>query len=130
MLSLQDHVHFVKAWSEKAWSWMASFDLFVLPSLNEGMGRVLIEAMALAKPVVASRVGGIPEIVVDGETGNLVPAKDAKRLAEAILFLLKDAELCRRMGEAGKKRADSRFSAYTMVRRIGRLYQELLKEEK
>ncbi|MGH7275114.1 MAG: glycosyltransferase family 4 protein, partial [Nitrospiria bacterium] len=111
MLSLQDHVHFVKAWGEEAWAWIASFDLFVLPSLNEGMGRVLIEAMALAKPVVASQVGGIPEIVVDGETGILVPPKDAKRLAEAILYLLKDKELCRRMGEAGKKKADSRFSA-------------------
>ena len=127
MLSLQDHVHFVKAWGEEAWTWIASFDLFVLPSLNEGMGRVLIEAMALAKPVVASRVGGIPEIVVDGETGILVPPMDPKLMADAIHYLLKDKDQRQRMGEEGKKRADSRLSANTMVMRIERLYQELLR---
>lgn len=127
MLSLEDHLHFVKAWGEEAWAWMASFDLFVLPSLNEGMGRVLIEAMAFGKPVVASRVGGIPEIVLDGKTGILVPPKDPKRLAEAVIRLLSDPERARQMGEEGKKRIDSRFSADAMVLRIDHLYQELLK---
>lgn len=127
-LSLEDHLHFVKAWGEEAWAWMASFDLFVLPSLNEGMGRVLIEAMAFGKPVVASRVGGIPEIVLDGKTGVLVPPKDPKRLAEAIIRLLSDRDRCRQMGEEGKKRMDERFSSEAMVTQIDRLYQELLKE--
>jgi glycosyltransferase involved in cell wall biosynthesis len=129
-LSLEDHLHFIRAWGEEAWDWIAGFDLFVLPSLNEGMGRVLIEAMALSKAVVASRVGGILEVVVGRKTGILVPPKEAKPLADAILFLLKDNDQRQRMGEEGKKRADSRFSAKTMVMRIDNLYQELLKEGK
>ena len=128
-LSIQDHLHFIKAWGEEAWAWIRKFDLFVLPSLNEGMGRVLIEAMAQARPVIASRVGGIPEIVVDGRTGILVPPNDPKWLADAILKLLKDPDRGRRMGEEGKKRIDSRFSAETMVTRIDQLYQELLQDK-
>jgi glycosyltransferase involved in cell wall biosynthesis len=78
--------------------------LIVMPSHSEGQGVVAIEAMAHARPVVATEVGGLAELVVDGETGILVPPRDAARLREAILRLLGDPDLRRRMGDAGRKR--------------------------
>ncbi len=104
----------------------ATFDLALLVSLFEGMGRVLLEAMVMRKPVVATKVGGIVDVVRDGETGILVPPGDADALAKAIVTLLKDEELARRMGEAGRKRIDERFTARTMVERITEVYEELI----
>ena len=126
-LSTAGLLHFVKAWGVETWDWIAGFDLFVLPSLNEGMGRVLIEAMAFGKAVVASRVGGVPDIVEDGKTGILVPPGDPKQLSEAILRLLKDQDLARRMGEEGKNRGDIRFSSDAMVSRIDEVYRVVLR---
>jgi glycosyltransferase involved in cell wall biosynthesis len=77
-------------WREDIDEIMPLFDMLVLPSLNEGMGRVLVEAMAAGKPVVASRVGGIPDLVQHGETGYLVPPADEKALADSIKKLLDD----------------------------------------
>jgi len=105
---------------------IAAMDLFVLPSLNEGMGRVLVEAMAEGKPVVATEVGGVADVVVDRQTGLLVPPKDPEAMAEAILKLLQDEKLARRMGVEGRKRVYPRYSAKVMVEKIGRLYMELL----
>src|SRR5207245_8720748 len=79
---------------------LAALDLFVLPSLNEGMGRALVEAMAVGCPVVATRVGGIPDVVTDGTTGLLVPPRDERALAEAILTLLRDRSRRAAYGEA------------------------------
>ncbi len=104
----------------------ATFDLALLVSLFEGMGRVLLEAMVLGKPVVATKVGGIVDVVRDGETGILVPPGDADALAKAIVTILKDEKLARRMGEAGKKRIDERFTARTMVKKISEVYEELI----
>lgn len=101
------------------------YDIFVLPSLNEGMGRVLVEAMALGKPVVASNVGGIPDLVIHGKTGFLVPPKDPRRLAQYLHILLEDEEKRKSMGDVGKKAAAS-FSKEVMVKRIATLYNELL----
>jgi glycosyltransferase involved in cell wall biosynthesis len=105
---------------------MAGMDVFVLPSLNEGMGRVLVMAMALGKPIVATRVGGIPELLGDGEAGLLVPAADPAALAEAVLALLRDPDLARRLAEAGRSRAP-RYGAQTMVDSLAALYRELVR---
>lgn len=104
-------------------------DLAILPSLFEGMGRVLLEAGACGKPVVASQVGGIPEIVADGETGFLVPPEDPVALFGDMVRLLRDASLARRMGEAGRRRIGDLFSADTMVQQIGAVYEACLEEK-
>jgi glycosyltransferase involved in cell wall biosynthesis len=107
---------------------LAAADLVVVPSLNEGMGRVLVEAMALARPVVATRVGGIPAVVVEGETGSLVPPGDPPTLARAVSELLKDHGLRQRMGEAGRRRAEQ-FSLAVMESRLLDLYRGLCAEK-
>lgn len=102
-------------------------DLFALPSLNEGLGLALVEAMAMGLATVASGVGGVPEVVVDGETGLLTPPRDAGALAKAILRLMEDEGLRRRMGEAGRERVCTHFSIERTVRETERLYEELLR---
>lgn len=101
-------------------------DIAVLPSFFEGMGRAVIEAQAAGKPVVGSRVGGIPDLIQDGKTGLLVPAGDVKALADAIEQLYHDPELRKRLGDAAKLAAGSRFDATTMNQQIIQVYQELL----
>jgi len=108
---------------------LAALDLFVLPSLHEGMGRVLLEAMAVGCPVVATRVGGIPDIVEDGTTGLLVPPRDERALAEAILTLLRDRSRRAAYGEAARRHVDGRFDVETMVRSVERLYDEVWREK-
>jgi len=105
---------------------IASFDIAVLPSFFEGMGRVLLEAMAMEKPVVASRVGGIPDLVKDGINGFLTTPGDTKGLAEALKKLLNDKKLAISMGKEGRKRVTDKFSAETMVRSINNVYTECL----
>src|SRR2546426_674387 len=108
---------------------LAAFDLFVLPSLNEGMGRVLLEAMAVGCPVIATRVGGIPDIVADGATGLLVPPRNERALAEAILTLLRDRSRRAAYGEAARRHVDGRFDVETMVRSVEGLYDEVWREK-
>ena len=100
--------------------------VFVLPSRSEGLGLVLVEAMAAGRPVVATRVGGIPEVVVDGETGFLVEPEDAGALAGAIARVLGDPALAFRLGEAGRRRAQAVFSAERMADQMAALYAELV----
>jgi len=100
------------------------FDMLVLPSLNEGMGRVLVEAMAAAKPVVASRVGGIPDLVRDGETGYLVPPADEKALADGIKKLLAEPENAKQMGLRGREHCQQ-FSLESMIEKLDALYSDL-----
>jgi glycosyltransferase involved in cell wall biosynthesis len=106
----------------------AIFDIAVLASFYEGLGRVLLEAMVLGKPVIATRVGGIVDVVDDGKTGILVPPNDSEALAQALIKLLLDGELRRRMGEAGRAKIDAKFSARTMVSQIEKVYEELIGE--
>lgn len=105
---------------------MASFDLFCLPSLWEGFGMVLIEAMAQSRPVVASGVGSIPEVVVDGQTGILVEPGDEDGLAWAITRIMTDPEGAGRMGRAGFDRQAEVFSREAMVRATEQVYDQLL----
>ncbi|HET6279098.1 MAG TPA: glycosyltransferase family 4 protein, partial [Candidatus Polarisedimenticolia bacterium] len=105
---------------------MEGFDLFVQPSLWEGFGVTLLEAMAAGLPIVASRVGGIPEIVRDGETGCLVPPGDADALAEECLRLLHHPDLAARMGDAGRTRLEEQFGIDRLVGETATLYRELL----
>jgi glycosyltransferase involved in cell wall biosynthesis len=103
-----------------------SLDVFVLPSWTEGLPLVVLEAMARRRPVVATPVGGTAEVVADGETGLLVPPRDPHALAAAIRRLLDDADLRRRMGEAGYERVRTRFSAEAMERRVLEIYDEVV----
>jgi glycosyltransferase involved in cell wall biosynthesis len=104
--------------------------VLVLPSRNEPFGRVLIEAMATAKPVIATNSGGAPEIVVPEETGLLVPPEDAEALARALLQLLGDADLRQRLGRAGLARARERFDVRRVVEQVQGTYREMLGEDR
>jgi len=103
-------------------------DLFVLPSLNEGLGLVLVEAMAMGVPCVATDVGGVPEVVVE-RTGVLVPPRDPRALADAVVSLVDDPGRAREMGARGKVRAGEVFSIQRTVERTEALYEELMAEE-
>ncbi|MEJ2731346.1 MAG: glycosyltransferase family 4 protein [Deltaproteobacteria bacterium] len=111
-------------WREDIDEIMPLFDMLVLPSLNEGMGRVLVEAMAAGKPVVASRVGGIPNLVRDGETGYLVPPADEKALANGIKKLLDDPVKAKQMGLRGREHC-RQFSLEAMIEKLDALYNNL-----
>jgi glycosyltransferase involved in cell wall biosynthesis len=105
---------------------LASTSISVLPSLSEGLSNVVLEAMAAGVPVVATDVGGNPEMVVDGETGFLVPPRNARALSTAIGRLLVDPLLARRLGAAGQRRAAAAFSFEAMVDKTRSLYGEVL----
>ena len=106
--------------------WLAGLDLFVAPSLHEGLGLAILEAMAMKVPVVATRIGGIPEVVVDGETGLLVEAGDPAPLVKAALTLLADPERRRQMGLAGQCRVVEHFGLETMLAQVAGEYEHLL----
>ena len=105
---------------------LAGAEVFAMPSLSEGLGVAALEAMAMAKPVVATDAGGLPESVVHGETGVVVPAGDARALAEALIALLQDRGRALRMGEAGRARALAVYDKPRVVDRILALYDEVL----
>ena len=101
---------------------LAGCDVLCLPSRIEGLPLVVLEAMAQARPVVATAVGGTPEVVVDGETGFLVPPDDVEALADALARVLDDPERARRMGEAGRARVEREFSLAAAAERVLSLY--------
>jgi glycosyltransferase involved in cell wall biosynthesis len=98
------------------------FDLFAMSSVTEGLGTSLLDAMACARPIVATRAGGIPEIVHDGVNGRLVPPRDRAAMAEAIVALLRDAGERQRMGEAGLARVRARFTVERMIDETAAVY--------
>jgi glycosyltransferase involved in cell wall biosynthesis len=104
---------------------LGALDVFVLPSWIEGMPITVLEAMAHRKPVVATPVGGTPELVVDGETGLLVPPRDPEALAEALRSLVADPKRARRLGEAGYARVAERFTVDRMTTRVLEVYDEV-----
>ena len=103
---------------------LASLDLFVLSSHHEGMGSSLLDAMASRLPVVATRAGGIPEVVEDRETGLLVPPRDPAALARAILELYRDRELAGRLAGRGLEVVHRKYSAEAMAGKIAGLYEQ------
>ncbi|MCC6003965.1 MAG: glycosyltransferase [Thermofilum sp.] len=106
----------------------AASDVVVVPSLQEAWGLVATEAMACGKPVVASRVGGLPDQVIDGYNGFLVPPRDSKALADRILYLLENPSEARRMGLNGRRLAEERFDIEKRVDKIVKLYKELVEK--
>lgn len=123
-LGVRDRIAFV-GYRPAAERLIADLDALVLPSWIEGMPLVVLEAMARGKPVIATAVGGIPEVVEEGVTGLLVPPGDPARLAAAIAELLADPERARRMGEAGLARVRERFSIEAMCRGVQEVYDGL-----
>ena len=107
-------------------TWLAHLDVLVAPSLREGLPTVLLEGMALERPVVASRVGGVPEIVDDGVSGLLVPAGAPDELGQAIDLMLRDEGKRLEMGRAGRERVVERFGLEEMLRQTESAYDQLL----
>ena len=127
-LGLEKHVLFLGMRSDVP-EIISCGDLFVLPSVNEGFGVVLLEAMAMRCPIVATNVGGVPEVVLDGETGVLVPLKDPVQLARGIIQLLKDTSLALKMAECGYQRLKDCFDIRETVSKTEHLYKELLERK-
>jgi glycosyltransferase involved in cell wall biosynthesis len=127
-LDLQENIFMLGSRNDIA-TILSCINVFLLPSLNEGFGMVLIEAMAARKPVIATNVGGIPEVIKDGETGILVPPKDPEAFSSAIIKLYNNPELSRRMGLAGYNRAKRLFDITMTVHGFESLYSDLVKEK-
>jgi glycosyltransferase involved in cell wall biosynthesis len=108
----------------------ASLDVFVLPSFDEAMPMTVLEAMSAAKPVIATRVGAVPELIADGETGYLCAPGDVNGLSEAILTVLGDRRRALQMGEAGYARVANGFSSDDMARSYLRVYEKALASER
>jgi glycosyltransferase involved in cell wall biosynthesis len=120
--NLQDRVHFL-GWRPDARTLYGAFDLFLMPSLWEGFGLVLLEAMAAGIPIVASNVSAIPEIVVDEQTGFLVPPGNSTTLAARLLTIFNDPAMSGAMGSAGRERLDRIFSVQHMVEATRKIYE-------
>jgi glycosyltransferase involved in cell wall biosynthesis len=121
---MQRQIHFA-GWREDIPEILSLCDVFALPSLAEHFGRVLIEAMAMGKAVVATNAGGVPEIVTHGETGLLIPPGNSTALAEALLTLLQDPSLSARLGLAARRRAEACFSLSRHVEAVESVYRKL-----
>jgi glycosyltransferase involved in cell wall biosynthesis len=126
-LNIENYVDFLGFLSgEKKYTYYKSADIYVQPSRYETFGIAILEAMACGKTVVASNVGGIPFLVIDGETGLLFENGNVRDLAEKILNLLNDKELREKMGKAGKKRAEE-FTWDKIAKQTVEVYKEILK---
>ncbi|MBN1285769.1 MAG: glycosyltransferase family 4 protein [Anaerolineae bacterium] len=124
-LEMDPRVHFL-GWRDKPYDIIAALDGLVVPSQWEGFGMVLLEAMALRVPIIASRVSAIPEVIVDGQTGILVTPGDEDALASAISLFLEDPYLAQEMGSAGRERLESHFTLSHMVEGVRAVYDTVL----
>ena len=123
LLGLSDKIIFT-GWREDIPEILSILDVLVLPSLNEAVGRVLLEAGATGKPIVATDVGGVPEVLKTNETGILVPARDPGKMAEAVVSLLKDENRRHRMGDAAKNWVRTNFDENGMITQLHNIYME------
>jgi glycosyltransferase involved in cell wall biosynthesis len=124
-LGLQENCHFEPSTADVA-RWLRAIDIFVLPSLSEALSNALMEAMACGCAAVASRVGGNPELVLDGTTGLLFPAGDASQLADRLQRLIDDQDLRARLSTAASDRVRQQFSLEESARKMEEIYEELL----
>lgn len=107
---------------------LAALDAFCLPSLQQGLGTIMLEAMSLGRPVIASAVGGVHSVIRDGETGLVVPPRDSGALAREILGLLDDPLRARAIGEAGRQEVLARFGTETMLQRTVAVYNAVIEQ--
>jgi glycosyltransferase involved in cell wall biosynthesis len=128
-LGLNGHVH-ITGFRDDIPRFLEAFDIFALPSLTEGIPFALLEACACAKPVVASRVGGVPEVITDGQDGRLVEPGDIAGLASAIDALLSDPKLAGRFGERARQNIAEHFSLSDMIHRTTQSYQAASERQK
>ncbi len=120
-LGIKDRVHFL-GWRDHSGQIMAALDLLLMPSLWEGFGLVMLEAMAQTVPIIGSAVSAIPEVIVEGETGQLVPPRDVAALAHALADLLGDDALRRHLGLLGQDRVETVFSVERMAAETRAVY--------
>ena len=120
---------FFPGYQEDVGPFFAAFDVFVLPSGNEGTPVTAIEALASGCPVVATRVGGVPDVVTDGEDGFLVEPGDVDELATNMARLANDSGLRARMAAAGRERMRTRYSVDRLIDDVDRLYRDLLERK-
>jgi glycosyltransferase involved in cell wall biosynthesis len=123
-LNLADRVHFL-GWRSDPYAIFAALDLLLAPSLWEGFGLVFLEAMALGVPILSTRVSAIPEVVIDGETGWLVPPRDPDAIAAALRKALSDPALLRARGDNGRRRLETEFTVQAMVDHTLAVYRGL-----
>jgi glycosyltransferase involved in cell wall biosynthesis len=124
-LDVSDHIIFT-GFCDDVYPLLSVMDVFVLASTSEGFGIALLEAMAMSKPVVATSVGGIPEVVIHGQTGLLVKARDSLALARTISHLLANREQAAAMGKRGRERVETYFSIQSEIAKLEDLYAEVL----
>ena len=127
-LGIERYVKFV-GWQSDVSRVLGCIDVFCMPSLWESFGIAFAEAMAMERPIVATHVDGIPEVVKDGETGILVRPRDPEGLANAICTLLADSELRTQMGRAGRRRVKAKFTVEEMVHHYDELFEDLVRQE-
>lgn len=124
-LALENVVHFT-GFISQAQRLLPGFDVFALSTRMEGLGTIVLDAALAGVPIAATAAGGLPEAVLDGQTGLLAPVGDAPALAAALLRLLEDPALAQRLAQAARRRVEQEFSVTTMARRYVDIYQSLL----
>jgi glycosyltransferase involved in cell wall biosynthesis len=127
-LELSARVHFAGEQADVA-PFLEEMDLYAQSSIAEGMPNSILEAMATGLPVVATAVGGTPEVVVDGETGVLVPPRDPTALAEALAAFLANPAMAAAFGRAGRARVEAHFGEIRMQQRVEELLDRLIQQE-
>ncbi len=128
-LKVNDHVIFT-GFRNDIKEILSAIDVLVIPSLLEGFPMITLEAMAMAKPIVASRIDGITEQITDGETGLLVSSRDANALAKTIIRLINDRDLALRLGVNARQKVEEDFSVEKMVYETEKIYQDLIATKK
>jgi len=126
-LAIAPHVTFVP-YVQRYSDVLGAIDVFCLPSLQQGLGTIMLEAMALGKPVVATNVGGVSAAVRDGQTGLIVPSQDDAALAEKIVAILENRDLAQRIGRGGRELVRESFHVMQMVNETANVYREVLDE--
>jgi glycosyltransferase involved in cell wall biosynthesis len=106
---------------------LVKMDLYVQPSVSESFGLAIVQAMSVGLPVIATKTGGIPELITEGKSGILVEAGNPKQLAVAILKLLSNKGLAKRMGEAARRESVVRFNLKDMIHELENTYEEVAK---